>query len=80
MEAGKGPQCNHTNAHFTHGLCPDCAKKLYPEVFEGKVSIHRLCDSGCLKEPHSRYIGKMPVKSEYLEFVLNGDGGDENIG
>jgi PAS domain S-box-containing protein len=25
---------NYTEANFTHGICPDCAKKLYPEFFE----------------------------------------------
>jgi PAS domain S-box-containing protein len=24
----------HTNTQFSHGLCPDCAKKLFPEVYE----------------------------------------------
>ena len=24
----------HSNAHFTHGLCPDCALRLYPELFK----------------------------------------------
>ena len=23
---------NHTQAEFTHGLCPDCTQKLYPEI------------------------------------------------
>jgi hypothetical protein len=23
----------HSNADFSHGLCPDCAKKLYPDIF-----------------------------------------------
>ncbi len=23
----------HSNAEFSHGLCPDCAKKLYPELY-----------------------------------------------
>jgi hypothetical protein len=23
-----------TEADFTHGICPDCARKLYPEDFE----------------------------------------------
>jgi PAS domain S-box-containing protein len=23
----------HSDAHFTHGLCPDCAQRLYPELF-----------------------------------------------
>lgn len=26
----------HQNIEFTHGLCPDCAKKLYPEFFNGE--------------------------------------------
>ncbi|MCX8044870.1 MAG: response regulator transcription factor [Desulfobacterota bacterium] len=24
---------NHTEADFTHGICPECAKKLYPELY-----------------------------------------------
>ncbi len=24
----------HTNAIFSHGLCPDCAEKLYPDLFK----------------------------------------------
>ncbi len=24
----------HSDAKFSHGICPDCAKKLYPELFE----------------------------------------------
>ena len=24
----------HTEASFSHGICPDCAKKLYPELYE----------------------------------------------
>lgn len=24
---------NHSQAHFTHGFCPECARQLYPEVF-----------------------------------------------
>ncbi len=24
---------SHTNAKFTHGLCPDCATELYPDIF-----------------------------------------------
>jgi PAS domain S-box-containing protein len=24
----------HTDAHFTHGICPDCAMRLYPHLFE----------------------------------------------
>lgn len=26
----------HTDALFTHGICPDCAKKLYPDLCGGK--------------------------------------------
>jgi len=25
---------NHTDANFTHGFCPECASKLYPEHYE----------------------------------------------
>jgi len=25
---------NHSDAEFTHGLCPDCVQKLYPELDE----------------------------------------------
>lgn len=24
----------HTNAQFSHGICPECARKLYPELYE----------------------------------------------
>ncbi len=24
----------HSNANFSHGICPECAKKLYPELFK----------------------------------------------
>ncbi len=26
---------SHSGAEFSHGICPDCAKKLYPEYFPG---------------------------------------------
>ena len=26
----------HSEASFTHGICPDCAKRLYPGIFKGK--------------------------------------------
>lgn len=26
----------HTDAKFTHGICPDCAKKLYPDYYDKK--------------------------------------------
>jgi hypothetical protein len=26
----------HSDAEFTHSLCPDCAKKLYPDIFNGE--------------------------------------------
>jgi len=25
----------HSEAEFSHGICPECAKKLYPEFYEG---------------------------------------------
>lgn len=27
---------DHSEAEFTHGICPDCAKKLYPEMYSKK--------------------------------------------
>ena len=27
---------DHSEAEFSHGLCPDCAKKVYQELLEGK--------------------------------------------
>ncbi|MFZ7127866.1 MAG: response regulator [Desulfobacterales bacterium] len=26
----------HSEVKFSHGICPDCAKKLYPEIFEAE--------------------------------------------
>lgn len=26
----------HTDAQFSHGICPDCARKLYPEIYSHK--------------------------------------------
>jgi ligand-binding sensor domain-containing protein len=31
----------HSEASFTHGICPDCAKKLYPEITEQMSSTSR---------------------------------------
>ncbi len=25
---------DHSEAEFTHGICPDCSKKLYPEIYK----------------------------------------------
>jgi len=27
---------DHSEAEFSHGFCPDCAKKLYPDIYNGK--------------------------------------------
>ena len=29
----------HSDAQFSHGICPDCARKLYPELFKGDDSL-----------------------------------------
>lgn len=29
----------HSKAEFTHSLCPDCAKKLYPDIFDEEKKI-----------------------------------------
>lgn len=30
----------HSEAQFSHGICPDCAKKLYPEFYDTIFSKH----------------------------------------
>ena len=27
---------SHSEAKFSHGICPDCIQKLYPEIMDGK--------------------------------------------
>ncbi|MBC2710237.1 MAG: response regulator, partial [Desulfosarcina sp.] len=27
---------SHSNADFTHGICPECAHRLYPELYQNK--------------------------------------------
>lgn len=31
VEPNRGYISEHSEAEFTHGICPDCARKLYPE-------------------------------------------------
>ena len=31
----------HSAATFTHGICPDCARKLYPELYEEERAAHQ---------------------------------------
>ena len=26
---------DHSDIDFSHGICPDCARKLYPELYHG---------------------------------------------
>ena len=28
--------CEHSEAAFTHGLCPECERQLYPQLFKSK--------------------------------------------
>ena len=38
----------HSEAEFSHGICPDCAHELYPDVFEkvkDKINIKKEDDS-----------------------------------
>ena len=30
---------DHSEADFSHDICPECAQKLYPELFEGKEGL-----------------------------------------
>jgi hypothetical protein len=47
----------HSEAKFSHGVCPDCLRKLYPEqygVWEQKVSTDRsseISEAGSKDEP-----------------------------
>nr|MBF0221795.1 hypothetical protein [Desulfobulbaceae bacterium] len=38
----------HSEAKFSHGICPDCVKKLYPEITQGSFKV---------KLPEARYTG-----------------------
>jgi hypothetical protein len=29
---------DHSEAEFSHGICPECAKKLYPDIFDHETS------------------------------------------
>lgn len=29
---------SHSQAQFTHGICPECAKRLYPELCKAKTA------------------------------------------
>ncbi len=29
--------CMHSEAEFSHGICPECARKLYPDLYEDKI-------------------------------------------
>ena len=33
-QAVEGYISEHSEAEFTHGICPDCIKKLYPDIYE----------------------------------------------
>ncbi|MCP4351785.1 MAG: response regulator [Desulfobacterales bacterium] len=30
---------NHTDVRFSHGVCPDCSRRLYPELYNGTDKI-----------------------------------------
>jgi hypothetical protein len=32
---------DYSEAEFTHSICPECAKKLYPDMFEDTVNIKK---------------------------------------
>jgi PAS domain S-box-containing protein len=38
----------HTGAQFSHGICPDCMKELYPEYTEGNGMEHLAAGGGAL--------------------------------
>ena len=32
---------DHSDASFTHGICPECIKELYPKIYEVRESRHK---------------------------------------
>ncbi len=45
----------HTDADFTHGLCPECVKKLYPEHYENIFNKKKeRCRVALISGPRSR--------------------------
>ncbi len=38
---------DHSEAEFSHGLCPDCAKKLYPELYKEMQADTQPTQKGC---------------------------------
>ena len=34
--------CEHSEAAFTHGLCPECARQLYPQLFGNREAVSPL--------------------------------------
>jgi len=33
---------DHSEAEFSHGICPDCVKKLYPDLYDKKINKQRI--------------------------------------
>ena len=42
----------HSFARFSHGICPDCARQLYPDFINDKMKIAQQIDSADGKKPH----------------------------
>jgi len=42
----------HSFARFSHSICPDCARQLYPDFINDKMKIAQQIDSADGKKPH----------------------------
>jgi hypothetical protein len=42
----------HSLAQFSHGICPDCFKELYPDLYKDKMQPAQKMNSADAKKPH----------------------------
>ncbi|MFA5182501.1 MAG: PAS domain S-box protein [Syntrophales bacterium] len=70
----------HTDAEFSHGICPDCAKKLYPDIYEEqkirdmeRLVILLVDDEEEFRRMFIRQIKRI-LKDHEFEFIEASDG------
>jgi hypothetical protein len=42
----------HSLAHFSHSICPDCTRQLYPDFYNDKMKIAQQTNTAAAKKPH----------------------------